>query len=774
MKNKDILGKRFDVDIRAFEFENPDDDITTDSFYIESSEEGILDAINYLISEYGYTYYELKSPNKLIFLDGGCKKFYVPSFPFGEDKMLYHEATMTFPEDFLAFINEFLSLSKDKQKELLNVAEKKYQIEILKKEISKFDKAYEEGMPIITDTEYDKKYERLIILESEFNDISIDSPTQKIEDAKVPKSKKVKHTIPMLSQEKCHTKDDIINFIKRTNDKKYIIDVKLDGISIVLKYVNGKLNSALTRGDGLIGYDITDAVYQMSNVPKTLPSLIDIEVRGEIIINNDIFESLNVNGEFKNSRNLVAGTINCLDISLIKERHLKVITYDIRNEDINTDDAHILLKNLGFEVVDYKEFNNLDDILTYCLNYDKKNRPLLNYKIDGLVLKSNDAKIIKELGYTNKYPKSSIAFKFDSQDRTTVLKSVDWQIGRTGVITPVANFDSIEIDGVIIQKASLANPNNIKSKDIKINDTIVVARSNDVIPKIIGVIKTVRNGQEQLINTPKNCPECGGIITLKNDIPYCLNEDCPSRIINRLAHYCSRDGMNIEMVSDKTIESIINSKIPLNSIIDLYNLKNYRDSLENIEGFKPSTVKGIKTTKKIDKMLLEIEKSKEQNLSNLLSALGIPTIGKSAAKILAKKYLNLKTFYEALIKPEATKELINLQDFGDISSQSVIDYVNNNSNLLLYLASIGEFCEDIATSSNKLENLTFVITGTLSQSRDSIKKIIEDNGGKVSGSISSKTNYLLLGEDDGISSKHQKAIDLNIKIISESDLKELI
>lgn len=653
-------------------------------------------------------------------------------------------------------------------------------LEELSQLIKMYDKAYEEGNPIITDTEYDLLYKELVELEQKYG-VKNDSPTQYIEDAKIAHLTKVKHLTPMLSQEKAHTEEDIKNFLNRTNDDLYIVDLKLDGVSIALKYQNGKLTQAVTRGNSQEGYDITAAAINMAGVPLNISQEIDIEVRGEVLISDKDFEKLNSNGDFKNSRNLVAGTLNCLDVDLVKERKLYVNIYDIRSyknsnsQCMSTLAAHKLLNDLGFNVVKYWIFKKEEekDLINFCKTFNNTIRPTLGFKIDGLVLKSNNEEIIKKLGNTNKFPKSSIAFKFDSQDRTTILRKVEWQVGRTGQITPVGIFDEIEIDGVNITKASLANINNIKNRDIKINDTVVVARSNDVIPQITSVVKELRKDTIDIV-APEECPVCGKKTIFKNDILYCLNENCSAKILYKLVHFCERDSMNILDLSEKTINKFLEAGVPLNNFTDIYNLHKYKDKIIELEGFKPQKIKGQVITKRIDNILNQIEQSKNNSFSNLLTAFGINNIGSSSAKILAKKYISLENLFNLICNNNMFDEISSIKDIGPVQAKSLIDFFNSNFSMINEFINMGKFEEEINNTSNKLLNKTFIITGTLSQSRDYFKELIENNSGKVSGSVSSKTDFVLLGDEPNISSKHQKAIELNIKIINESEFLELL
>lgn len=648
--------------------------------------------------------------------------------------------------------------------------------------IRKYDIAYEEGNPLITDTEYDRLYNELILLEKQYGTLE-DSPTTYIQNAKINHLKRVKHDTPMLSQEKCHTKEEIESFVKRTNDNKYIIDLKLDGVSISLKYKNGLLNQAVTRGNGIDGYDITAAALLMEGVPKKLTQQIDIEVRGEVLIKEKDFEELNINGEFKNSRNLVAGTLNALDVNLVKERRIYVCVYDIRalnnilGQNMSTLDSHLYLNKLGFNVVNYWTFDKdeLNKMTQFCLDFNKNIRPSIECKIDGLVIKSNNEQIIKNLGNTNKYPKSSIAFKFDSQDRTSVLKSVEWQVGRTGLITPVANFDTIEIDGVEISKASLANIDNINNLDIMLNDTIVVARSNDVIPKIISVVKQNRTGNEIKIQAPLTCPNCGYNVSIEGPLIYCHNEQCSSRILQKLSHFVTRDAMCIADLSDKILEKFIENNIPIQNFLDIYEIEKYYNQITNIKGFKVDKKTG--RSLKVDKLLKEIEKSKNNYLHQLLFGLSISNVGLSKAKAIASQFENLNELINCYEQNNLESVLISLDDFGDIIVKDVINFFDNNLYILKEFNKLGIFpsVKKSQITNSIFTNKTIVISGELTIPRKEVIEKIEGLGAKNSGSVSSKTDYLLIGNDtDLTSNKCKKAIELGIKIITEDEFNSMI
>lgn len=656
--------------------------------------------------------------------------------------------------------------------------QEKERIEFLRSEIIKHDKLYEQNNPIITDTEYDKLYMELVDLEEahpEYKDTN--SPTQKIYTTVVTGLEKVKHDFPMLSQEKIKTEEEIIKFCDKANDK-IICQEKLDGLTSVNTYVNGCLQLAVSRGNGEIGENITHTIRTIKNVPKKIDFEGKLVIRSEVVIPFDEFERINKNGQYSNPRNLASGTVRQLDANIAASRNLKAIAFDLvyaEGIDFNDDLEKLnFMKELGFEVVSYEVFENneqgVNDLINHCLNYNNTVRKTLSYMIDGLVLKFNSLDVREDLGYTSKHPKWSCGYKFESLDASTILKDVVWQVGKSGQVSPVAIFDSVEIDGVNITRATLHNEEYIRDRDLKIGDKIIVVRANDVIPRVMQSIKEVRTGTEKEINIPRECPSCGSRIKKEGANLFCTGIDCRPQLEGKLQHFVSRNAMNIDGLGDKTIEILLAENI-ISCLEDIYTIEEKKSQIINLEGF------GLK---KYEKMIEGIELSKKNPLSKVIYGLSIRLVGESSSKDLAKEFGTIDAILEASLDKVSFKEkLLSIRDFGDIVSDSVVDFFSdeNNRKVIRELQRLGvEMKEEI--SAVKLDSpiigKTFVITGKLSKGRDEFKADIEALGGKVSGSVSKKTDYLLMGSGEEGSTKHKTALELNIKIISEEDFLTLI
>lgn len=649
----------------------------------------------------------------------------------------------------------------------------------LREEVLKHDRLYDNGTPIITDTEYDKLYAELHQLEKENPEFyDVNSPTQRIVSNIVSGLNKVTHITPMLSQDKVHNAEDLKKFCSKADiSDGIIVQYKLDGLTIVEKYENQLFIQGVTRGDGYVGEDITHTSKNATGLPLKIDFEGSLEVRGEAIINFENFEKVNINGEYKSPRNLASGTVRTLDSNKAKERGLQVISYDIVSAEgmsFKLDTERLdFLKNQGFDVVPYKVFYNVDELIEYCTTFNEKVRPTIPYMIDGLVLKFNNLEIREKLGYTSKYPRWGCAFKFESLDATTKLLNVDWQVSKTGKLTPVGILEEVDIDGVNIGKASLANIDNIKLRDIRLNDTVLVRRANDVIPQIVSPIKELRDGSEVEIKAPTLCPVCNHPITTElnkdsgNTTYFCYGIDCKAQVERKIQHFVSRNCLNIDGLGDATVSTFTNLNI-LSSILDIYSLKDKVDTIKTIEGMG---------SRKIDKMLKGIEVSKTAPLSKVLYGLSINNIGESGANDLAKEFLSMRNILDTPIS-ELKDRVLKIKDFGEVCSNSFSEYFSDSENRLVIskLLDIGFTMEEEvkAVTESNITGKTFVITGTLSIGRNDMKKKIEDLGGKVSGSISKKTDYLLMGGGEEGSSKHKKALELGISIISEEDLNNMI
>ena len=629
--------------------------------------------------------------------------------------------------------------------------------------------------PTITDQEYDKYMDELTKLESKYPDlIRNDSPTKKIGGEVLDKFEKVTHEIPMMSLSDVFNEDEIILFdsrIRKENiNPKYVCELKIDGLSVSLLYKNGVFTRAATRGNGVVGEDITNNVKTIKTVPMRIKENIDIEVRGEIFMSKKTLDELNAererNGEplFKNCRNAAAGSIRQLDSSIAAKRNLEVFIYHLPNpEDYGIKTHHEALEymeKLGFRTNkdNNKIVNNIQEVLAYIK--EKGNiRESLPYDIDGVVIKLDDLSDQKKVGYTLRYPKWATAYKFPAEISYTRLIDIKFTVGRTGQVTPNAILEPVNVMGSTISKTTLHNEDFVLEKGIKIGDIVGIKKAGDVIPEVVCVLESRRDGREKDFVMTKNCPICGSkLIRRDNESAYyCVNPMCDRKNIEGLIHFASREAMNITGFGDRIIEDFYNFGY-LKSVVDFYHLDKISEELKSLEGFG---------NKSIDNLLEEIENSKQNSLERLLFGLGIRYVGRKTAKILAKYYKNIYNLFSATYD-----ELVAIDDVGEKIAGSVFEYFNNEENKILIknLDSLGLNFNYLGeeVDNEMFAGKTFVITGTLSTPRDTIKEKIESMGGKVSDSVSKKTNYLVLGENPG--SKYTKAISLNIPIMKEEDL----
>lgn len=664
-------------------------------------------------------------------------------------------------------------------------------IETLRKEIIEYDKAYGLGNPLISDGEYDKKYYELLDLEDKYPEYySPESPTQKI--YAIEKSSnlgKVKHSVPMLSMNKADSIEKVMKFIddmkkifEENNSKntEIVLTRKFDGLTIVNKYENGCYMQGVTRGDGIEGEDCTHSMLNTKNLPKKIDFNKYLELRGEGIIPYEDYERVNVNGEYKGIRNLASGTITTLKGSVARDRNLQFHAFQLvkaEGKTFNTfTEQQNFLKSLGFTTADYKVFDiskeeEVKILIHYISNYNEKIRPSLPYQIDGLILEINDLDLREKLGYTAKYPRWAIAYKFKAIDATTKLIDVEWTIGKTGVCTPKGIINPVDIDGATINKASLANLNNIIKRNIKLYDTVYVIKAHDVIPQITSSIEEKRTGEEQDIIPPTECPSCHTPLININGILQCPNHaECPAQNNRKIKQFCSRNAMNIENLGDKAVDIFIDKNL-ISDITDIYRLKDKKEELLKLEKFGE---------KKVSNLLNSIEKSKMQPLSKVLCGLTICNIGEKAAKELAKEFKSMNNILELAKTPDIFYEqIIKMNDFGDETAKSIVEYFSNNQNiglikkLLEFGLEMKEDLEDNKELDSEFNGKTVVVTGTLEHfTRNEIKEKLEKLGAKVTGSVSKKTDCVLCGKDAG--SKYDKAVSLGIKIISENEFLELI
>lgn len=631
--------------------------------------------------------------------------------------------------------------------------------------------------PTVTDREYDNWMSELLDIEERHPEIKRkDSPSEKIGGEVISEFKKVEHKIGMFSISDVFNESEIVAFDERIRKEfpnpSYVCELKIDGLAVSLQYEKGILKRAATRGNGLVGEDITHNVKTIGTIPLRLNKPVDIEVRGEIYMPLKAFNELNEkrleNGEpiFQNPRNAAAGSIRQLDSSVAKSRKLDAFLYHVPETDKKTHyEALMELKELGFIVnPNIRLVKNIDEILGYINEWTAR-RGELPYDIDGIVIKVNDIHMQRELGFTAKYPRWVIAYKFPAEDVKTRLTDIVCTVGRTGQITPNAVFDPVKVMGSTIRRATLHNGDYIKEKNLKIGDNIFVHKAGDVIPEVVGPCLEDRTGNEREFVMPDKCPICGTSLVLTEsgiDLK-CPNDLCPARNIESLIHFCDRKAMNIEGLGERIIEDFYNMKF-ITSIIDIYNIKDRKEELIELEGFGD---------KSVNKLLDNIEKSKENSLEKLLFAIGISGIGEKNAKILAKKFMNIDNLMNASLE-----DLTNISDVGPILANSIYNFFRNEDNIKLIndLKNIGMNMNYLGAQikeNEELLNKRIVVTGTLKKyTRDEIQNLIELNGGLWSTSVTKKTYAVIVGENPG--SKYDKAKELNIPIWTEEDFDRVI
>lgn len=633
--------------------------------------------------------------------------------------------------------------------------------------------------PTITDQEYDDYYNELLSIEEKYPELKReDSPTNRVGGAVLDKFEKVTHDHPMLSFDDIFNEEEIILFDERikkvVSTAHYTLEPKMDGLSGSLIYKNGILVRGATRGDGVTGEDITTNIKTIKSVPLRLTEDIDIEVRGEIYMSKKSFLEANrekiKNGEkeFANPRNAAAGSIRQLDSKVAAKRNLDFMAYFIPNPEdygIKTQKESLeFLRKLGF-VTNYKlngYAKNVKDITNYIDSLSEK-RDNLPFEIDGVVLKVDNLEDEKRLGFTSRVPRWGIAYKFPAKEVLTTLKEIKFTVGRTGKITPNAIFSPVHVSGSLVSKATLHNSDYCIDKDVRVGDTISIRKAGDVIPEVVEVKLDRRKEESVPFKMIENCPMCNSVLVRKDANHYCKNEHCPSRKIESLIHFSSRDAMYIEGFGESIVEDFYNLGY-LKNIDDFYTLDKYKDELMLLEGFGE---------KSISKLLESASNSKKNSLERLLFGLGIRYVGKKTAKILSKYYKTM----DNLIKADFD-ELKSINDIGDVIAKSIVDYFSDekNINLINRLKDLNlnmrYLGEEVNTSNENINGKTFVITGTLSRPRDEIKEEIEGLGGNVTGSVTKKTDYVIAGEKAG--SKLTKATELGIRVLTEEEYNNML
>ena len=644
---------------------------------------------------------------------------------------------------------------------------------------------YTEDKPVISDYEFDQKLKKLISLEESYPEFTdINSPTKRIGGGLLNNFETKKHNYPMYSLDNTYTRDEVNDWVKKIKriigDKEKIsftCELKYDGVSISLLYEQGLLVQALTRGDGINGDDITENIRTIPTIPLVLNKLSSrkIEARGEILMPNRSFEKLNLERQrdglpkYMNPRNTASGTLKLKDSRLVAKRELVCYLFSIidQNENILTQfDSLSNARLLGFKVSD--EFilaENTNSVFNFIdkWNYERRN---LNYEIDGIVIKVNELQLQKKLGYTSKYPRWAIAYKFKPENIFTRLNSITYQVGRTGTVTPVAELSPVLISGTTIKRASLHNSDQIEKLGLRIGDYVKVEKGGEIIPKIIGVDSSRRGDEDSKIHFIKNCPDCNSkLIRDENGANhYCLNSTlCKKQIIGSIQHFISRNAMNIEGLGEESILNMFEAGL-IKNIADLYELK--KDDLMKLDRMASKSVSNI---------LEGILKSKNKSFHKVLFALGIRHVGTTVAKNLTSSFKDIDA-----ISNSSFEELISIDEIGEKIAQSLINYFQEENNLdqLQRLKQAGlnfnSYSETGDIYSNKFSGLKFVISGVFdSFSRDELKNVISQNGGKLISNISSKTNYFIAGKNIG-PSKYKKVLDFKIPILSEADLIKML
>lgn len=629
-------------------------------------------------------------------------------------------------------------------------------------------KAYDEGHPTMTDEQWDRLYFELEQLEERFHYYSVNSPTQKVIFETQNSLKKVKHSHPMLSLDKTKSLDKLNSFIKEMNSP-VILMPKMDGLTCSLTYENGELVRGETRGDGEVGEDITANVKTVENIPNNIQFKGKLVVDGEMICKTDIFTSFGFDGNYKNPRNFAAGSIRLLDSAESASRRLSFVAWDvIEAEGVEFDSLSAKLKAISkdFDVVSYAVLESNTKI-TEDIVKEWRNRCVENYHypIDGLVIKVNKIDEYFNKGYTSHHPRAALAFKFYDETAETHLKSIEWSMGRSGQLTPVAIFEPVELEGTTVERASLHSVNVLKeTMGVPfIAQKIQVAKMNQIIPQVVYAEKPNIIAKEVVLEMPKTCPFCGAPTEIRAEnnsaFMYCTNKDCGNRKINELEHFVSKKGLDIKGLSSATLEKLINYSW-IKTFADIFKLQEHKEEWIKKEGFGLASV---------NKILSAIEKSKTTTISAFISAIGIPQIGVNVAKDICQK-ANIRNWTEFYHFVKGNFDFSSLDGIGPVMNAEIHNFNYSEAiKAAQYLSFLEK--ETNSISSQSLSGLNFVVTGTLKEfkNRDALVQKIAEMGGKVTSSISKKTNYLICNDKNSTSSKAVSAHKNNIPIISEKE-----
>ncbi len=644
------------------------------------------------------------------------------------------------------------------------------------------NKYYDEDKPEISDFEYDMLMVELRNLEKQYPElITKDSLTQKVGGHVKEGFEKVEHEVPLQSLQDVFSIEEVEEFIERIEKQakengikevRYVVETKIDGLSAALEYIEGKFVRGATRGNGLVGEDVTENLKTVKTIPMEINDKINITVRGEVFISKKDFEEMNEERQeneqelFANARNAAAGSLRQLDSNITAKRPLDIYIFNVQKIEGKNFNSH-------YEELEYllKQGFNVNPVRIYCKSKKEieeaikkigEMREDLTYGIDGAVVKVDDLKFREILGTTTKVPRWAVAYKYPPEQKETKVKDIICQVGRTGVITPMAILEPVKVAGSTISKTTLHNEDFIKEKDIRVGDTVLIQKAGDVIPEIVKVLTERRTGEEKPFEMPKNCPVCGAEAKREEgeSAIRCTGIECPAKLYRNLIHFVSREAMNIDGLGENIIQRLLDRNL-ISNIADIYDLK-----FEDIASLK-------KNGKKFAQNLVDsIENSKNNDLNRLITALGIRHVGNKAAKVLAKKYRNI----ENLAKADAV-ELQEIADVGEIMANSIVEFFSQEQtkDLIKRLKGAGVNTEYLKeeSSDNRFEGKVFVVTGTLERyTRKEVEDLIENMGGKVSSSVSKKTDYLLAGEEAG--SKLTKAQSLGTKIITEKEFTDMI
>ena len=668
----------------------------------------------------------------------------------------------------------------DKVNTPLSLIQAKKRVQELREEIIYHEKKYYlDNNPQISDFEFDFLVKELQALEQQFPElISAESPTQRVGEQPLDGFNSIQHRIPMLSLDNCYNREELYEFEERIqriipdHNIEYVAELKIDGLGISAIYREGKFAQAITRGDGIRGDDVSANVKTIKSFPLAIKETREVEVRGEIYLPFSSFQDINRlrsdKGEplFANPRNAAAGSIRLLDPREVAQRRLDAFLYSIYIEGDEQESQWQnlkILKTLGFKTNTRSQHcRNIAKVITIYKKWQKQ-RDSLDYDVDGIVVKVNSTGLQKKLGQTSKFPRWAISLKFPARQATTRINDIHIQVGRTGALTPVANLEPVKLSGITISRSTLHNEDEIYRKDIRIGDTVLIERSGDVIPKVVAVMKEKRDGHEKKFLFPEECPICKtkAFKPKGEAVSRCVNSSCPAIVMGSLIHFASRRAMNIEGLGEAVVSQLLENDL-VQGIPDLYSLT--LDQLAELERM------GLKSSQNL---LDEIKKSKNQDLSRLIYALGIRYIGERTAQILASYYKNLDAMIDT-----SQDELMQIPDVGPKVAESIIFFFSRTENqeLIRKLKTAGlKFTQSQQTGGAKLslEGKTFVLTGALSQlSRDQAQEMIRNMGGKVTSSLSSSIDYLIVGEAPGL--KLQKAQQLGTPILNEQAFLQMI